>query len=73
LGGELMKFVYDRDATPVNQDEVFNLIPNGVFTQGDLNVFEQNNISEAEKKLFNKKRKISFDSEFVQNVHREMF
>jgi Fic-DOC domain mobile mystery protein B len=68
-----MKFVYDQGATPITQDEIFNLIPKTVFTQNDLNVFEQNNIRSAEKKLFNRKKKITFNSEFVRKIHKEMF
>lgn len=59
-----MKFSYANNATPINQDETFNLIPSGIITQDDLNVFEQKNIKDAEDWLFrgkNKKLKISDD------------
>ena len=69
-----MKFSYANNATPINQDETFNLIPSGIITQDDLNVFEQKNIKDAEDWLFrgkNKKLKISDD--FIRKIHKKMF
>lgn len=67
-----MKFVYENNATPVNQDEISNLIPSGIFTQKDLNFFEQVNISEGEKWLF-KQEKQTLNDAFIKELHKRMF
>jgi Fic-DOC domain mobile mystery protein B len=67
-----MKFVYDRHSTPVDPNESHNLIPSNIFTQDELNTFEQANISRAEEKLF-KGKNILFSVEFIGKVHKEMF
>lgn len=67
-----MKFIYANNATPINQDEIYNLIPSGIFTQNDLNFFEQINISEGEKWLF-KQEKQKFNEIFIKELHKRMF
>jgi hypothetical protein len=49
-----MKFYYDEDSTPVNQDEICNLIPTHIQKQSELNLWEQNNITNAEIGFYNK-------------------
>ena len=69
-----MKFIYVENATPINQDEIHNLIPSGLIAQKDLDVFEQKNIKEAEEWLFttrNKKQKLS--DIFIKRIHKKMF
>ena len=67
-----MKFIYANNATPINQDEIYNLIPSGIFTQKDLNFFEQTNIAEGEKWLF-KQGKQKIDEIFIKELHKRMF
>ena len=68
-----MKFHYDKDSTPINGDEICNLIPHHIQTQAELNLWEQNNIYAAEQKLFRGRKPVELSVEFVQKVHRLMF
>jgi Fic-DOC domain mobile mystery protein B len=68
-----MQFHYDENSTPINADEIHNLIPPHIQTQAELNIWEQNNISFAERKLFKGKRDIELTIEFIQKVHKFMF
>ena len=69
-----MKFSYANNATPINQDEIFNLIPSGIITQDDLNVFEQKNIKDAEDWLFrSKNKKLKSSDDFIRKIHKKMF
>ena len=68
-----MKFIYDKDSTPINGDEISNLIPSHIRTQDELNMWEQNNILQAEQKLFKGKRKIVLSIDFIQKIHKMMF
>lgn len=68
-----MQFHYDENSTPINADEIQNLIPPHIQTQAELNMWEQNNISFAERKLFKGKRDIELTIEFIQKVHKIMF
>ena len=68
-----MKFIYDKDSTPINGDEINNLIPSHIRTQDELNMWEQNNILLAEQKLFKGKRKIVLSIDFIQKTHKMMF
>ena len=68
-----MQFYYDDDSTPVNADEIHNLIPLHIQTQAELNMWEQNNISFAERKLFKGKKNIELSGDFIKKVHKIMF
>jgi fido (protein-threonine AMPylation protein) len=68
-----MKFYYDENSTPINHDEIRNLIPNHIRTQSELNVWEQNNIANAESKLFESKKPLNITPAFVRKVHKSMF
>ena len=68
-----MKFLYDENATPINGDEICNLIPSHIRTQNELNMWEQNNILLAEQKLFKGKRPITLSIDSVQKIHKMMF
>ncbi len=68
-----MKFFYDKDATPINGDEIANLIPSHIRTQNELNMWEQNNILLAEQKLFKHKRPIALSTDLIQKIHKMMF
>jgi Fic-DOC domain mobile mystery protein B len=68
-----MQFHYDENATPINSDEIHNLIPTHIQTQTELNMWEQNNISFAEGELFKRKRDVELSIEFIKKVHNLMF
>ncbi|MDR0428226.1 MAG: mobile mystery protein B [Dysgonamonadaceae bacterium] len=69
----MMKFRYDENSTPVNSDEICNLIPSHIQTQSELNLWEQNNIANAERKLFASKKPLNITSDFIKKVHKSMF
>lgn len=69
-----MKFIYAENATPINQNEIYNLIPSGLITQKDLDVFEQKNIKKAEEWLFsNRNKKQELNDIFIKRIHKRMF
>ena len=69
-----MRFYYANGATPINQDEVCNLLPSGILTQDDLNVFEQKNIKDAEDWLFTtRNKKLFVTDDLVRKIHKKMF
>jgi Fic-DOC domain mobile mystery protein B len=68
-----MKFYYDENSTPINHDEIHNLIPTHIQMQSELNLWEQNNIANAESKLFGSKKQLNITVDFVKKVHKSMF
>lgn len=68
-----MKFIYAEGATPFNQDDATQLIPNHITTQNQLNEWEQANILKAEHWLFSQKRKDMLRTDFLQKLHHKMF
>jgi Fic-DOC domain mobile mystery protein B len=68
-----MKFVYPQGATPYNQDDSAYLIPKHIYTQNQLNEWEQANILQAERWLFSIKRKNLLTIDFIQNLYKRMF
>jgi Fic-DOC domain mobile mystery protein B len=68
-----MRFFYDEASTPINPDEVHNLIPLHLQTQAELNLWEQNNIVEAENKLFKSRKALTIETDFIKNAHKLMF
>lgn len=68
-----MKFVYPIGATPLNADEINNLLPKHLTKQSELNEWEQFNILQAEEWLFRRKRTNIFSIEFTQKLHYKMF
>jgi Fic-DOC domain mobile mystery protein B len=68
-----MKFYYDKNSTPINYDEICNLIPTHIQMQSELNLWEQNNIANAERKLFNSKKRLSVTPDFIKKAHKSMF
>ena len=68
-----MQFVYPIGATPLNNDEIYNLIPKHLSTQKELNEWEQYNIIMAESWAFKHKRKNIMSIKFAQKLHKEMF
>jgi Fic-DOC domain mobile mystery protein B len=68
-----MRFYYDENSTPINPDEIRNLIPTHIQMQSELNLWEQNNIAEAEIKLFGSKKRLNISIDFIKQVHKSMF
>ncbi len=68
-----MQFIYPIGATPLNNDEIYNLIPKHLTTQKELNEWEQYNIIIAEAWAFKHKRKHIMSIDFAQKLHKEMF
>jgi Fic-DOC domain mobile mystery protein B len=68
-----MKFIYPIGATPLNNDEIHNLIPKHLTTQNELNEWEQYNIIIAEEWLFKRRRQQILSIEFAQKLHKQMF
>ncbi len=69
-----MKLSYQPGATPLDPDEIEDLIPS-IFTQGELNKFEKENIRSA-MNWTRKSRKIKKDLLSVSglsSLHKEMF
>lgn len=68
-----MKLTYPPGATPLNPDEVFDLIPTHISEQNELNEWEQLNILQARKWVFARKRTDILDIQFCQQLHKRMF
>jgi fido (protein-threonine AMPylation protein) len=68
-----MKFVYPIGARPLNNDEIYNLIPKHLTTQNELNGWEQHNIVIGEEWAFKHKRNQIFSTKFAQDLHKKMF
>ena len=65
-----MIFKYDDGATPLNQDELADLIPD-LTTQEELNAWEENNILKARQWGLSQREIVSVS--FVKDLHRHMF
>lgn len=70
-----MQFIYTEGATPLNQDEIHNLIPSHITTQKELDEWEQYNILHAEQWVFRIKRANNtiLAVEFINKLHKKMF
>lgn len=68
-----MKFVYPPGATPLDANEISDLIPKYITTQAELNSLEQENIIQAKSWLRKQHRIDIFDEGFLREVHRQMF
>lgn len=60
-------------ATPLDPDEVAGLIPHAVTTQEELNLFESENILEAEAWIAGVRRLDVLDDAFARSLHKRMF
>lgn len=68
-----MKFDYPQGATPLDPDEVSELIPSYIATQAELNAAEQKNIMSAQLWLRKKFRADILSESFLKRLHQEMF
>lgn len=70
----IMKFEYPVGATPLNADEINDLIPIHITTQNQLNEWEAANILAAETWLFSRANHGNFLTiDFIKRLHVEMF
>jgi fido (protein-threonine AMPylation protein) len=65
-------FGADEDATPLTPQERDRLIPTHVTLRSELNELEQQNIADADRWAFSRKRNI-LDEAFLRGLHRRMF
>ncbi len=70
-----MKIDYPAGATPLTNDELHDLIPKHITTQGELNEAEQLNIASAQVWLRSQKLTSQYvlDSLFIRKLHKKMF
>lgn len=60
-------------ATPLDPDEARGLIPSHISTQAQLNEWEEANILEARRWIFERRRRDVLTEEFTRELHRRMF
>jgi len=65
-------FDADKDATPLSPEERNGLIPTYITWRHELNELEQQNIAEADRWAFARKRKV-LDESFLRRLHGRMF
>jgi len=68
-----MKFIYAQGATPLSPDEIYNLLPNHLTTQKELNEWEQFNIVKGESWAISRRKRDMFSIEFAKKLHQKMF
>lgn len=68
-----LKPVHAPGATPLDPDDIAGLIPKIVTTQEELNLFESENILEAEAWLASARRFDVLDESFARALHKRMF
>ena len=67
----MMNFKYPIGSTPLEQEELAQLIPIHLTTQEELNAWEEKNILAAQKWAFRQKEILSVA--FVKKLHNQMF
>lgn len=67
-----MKLEYPPGATPLDEDEIAELIPSHITTQGELNQWEQTNIHQAQEWLMRSKKDI-LNEKTLLALHKQMF
>ena len=66
-----MKFTYPEGASPLEHEELLDLIPSHITLQSELNQWEQNNILLAEQWALKQKQILT--DVFIQKLHHKMF
>lgn len=64
---------YPSGATPIDPDELHDLIPDYISTQGELNRLEQSNIADAFVWAGKQKRDDLLSVSFLLKLHKKMF
>lgn len=68
-----LEFTYEPGQTPLDADEVAQLIPRHITTQGALNEWEQVNILQAQRWLMRARITQVLTEDFCRTLHRRMF
>ncbi len=68
-----MKFRYPPGATPLEPEELKDLLPQHISTQEQLNAWEQQNILLAEEWALKSRNKDIVSIDFIRELHRKMF
>ncbi len=68
-----MKFIYAEGATPLELDEIQNILPQHISTQKELDEVEAENIIQAQQWAFSRRRTDIFTVPFILKVHKKMF
>lgn len=68
-----VKFEYPPGATPLDPDDAAGLIPPHITTQGQLNEWEFQNVTEGRTWAFSRTRRNFLTTRFAQELHRHMF
>lgn len=68
-----MNFDYPNGATPLDADEAQGLLLSHITSRGELDRWEQENISEAEAWAFRRKPKDILTIGFLKRMHKRMF
>ena len=66
-----MKFNYPNGSTPLEHEELVELIPDHITTQEELNAWEEKNILMAQEWAFKQKEILSVS--FIKQLHEHMF
>lgn len=69
----MVKIKYAFGATPIDPDELDELIPLHITTQKQLNEWEAQNILKAEEWLYSKTHRKIFTIDFIKLLHKKMF
>jgi Fic-DOC domain mobile mystery protein B len=67
----MMKFNYPIGSTPLEHEELAELIPDHITTQEELNAWEEKNILIAQEWAFRQKEILSVS--FIKQLHEHMF
>lgn len=68
-----MKFTYAPGATPLDPDEIADLLPIHITTQAELNAWEQANIVQGDRWASRQSKRDLLNEGFVRELHRRMF
>ena len=68
-----MRFIYPPGATPLSPEDLENLIPGHITTQGELDVWEQQNILEGRDRLARRRPRELLEDQAIRTTHRWMF
>ena len=73
MGRIVIKFEYPEGATPIDPDEVDDLLLTHITTRGELDRWEQEDIIEALAWLDRTKPADVLNEQFIRELHRRMF
>ena len=68
-----MNFEYPDGATPIDLDEAQGLLLPHISTRGELDRWEQDNISEAEAAVFRRRQRDVLTEKYARTLHKKMF